>query len=53
MYKRYVVHEFFLLADGGFKSFDKSDFKSRWMEEERKKFYIKLIFCFFSIISLL
>ena len=33
----------FLSAEGGVRSFGKSDFKSRWMEGERKKFYKKLI----------
>ena len=31
-------HEFFLLAEDGIWSFDRSDFKSRKMEGERKKF---------------
>ena len=39
----YAVHEFFLSAEGAVRSFDKSDFKSKKLEEERKKFYKKII----------
>ena len=35
----YAVHEFFLSAEGAVRSFDKSDFKNKKLEEERKKFY--------------
>ena len=48
VFNLWAVQDFFLSAEGGVRSFDKSGFKSRQMKAEWKKFYKKLIsYCIF------